>query len=106
MAINWGVFHTIGMAAKTSDSLKKRGFIPLDKKSIDILDVLLPSDLAQIVVCPMQWELYFKNMPKQIEFSDAKPECLFFQPIFLSFLKEHTQKEQIAYLTEYYVISC
>lgn len=100
LAINWGVFHTIGMAAKTVDSLKKRGFIPLDKMSIDILDVLLQSHLPQIVVCPMQWELYFKNTPKQIELFGQNDNTSVSCQHYLTFLKQHTKKEQIAILEE------
>lgn len=95
LAINWGVFHTIGMAATVIDSLKKRGFIPMEKQSLDILDVLLRSDLPQIVLCPIQWDLYFKNTPKTLEFSEQHETTPSYsgQP-FLRFLQKHTQKEQ------------
>ncbi|WP_156416225.1 KR domain-containing protein, partial [Legionella parisiensis] len=30
LAINWGTFHTRGMAAQNIESLERRGFIPLN----------------------------------------------------------------------------
>jgi len=101
LSINWGVFHTIGMAADKIHSLKKRGFIPLDKQSIDILDLFLRSDLPQIVLCPIYWDIYFKNTPKYLEFSelDEPTTSLSGQP-FLNFLQQHTQKEQNNILSE------
>lgn len=101
LAINWGVFHTIGMAAGIINSLKKRGFIPLDEQSIDILDLLLRSNLPQIVLCPIQWDLYFKNTPKHLEFSeqDETTTSPSGQP-FLSFLQQHPQKEQSNILSQ------
>ncbi len=95
LAINWGIFQTIGMAAGVIKSLKKRGFIPLDEQSIDILDLLLRSDLPQIVLCPIQWDLYFKNTQKYLEFSeqDETAASLSGQP-FIQFLQQHNQKEQ------------
>lgn len=101
LAINWGIFHTIGMAAGVIHSLKKRGFIPLDEQSIDILDLLLRSDLPQIVLCPIQWDLYFKNTQKHLEFSeqDETAASLSGQP-FLNFLQQHPQKEQIDILRQ------
>ncbi|CDZ78850.1 Polyketide synthase PksM [Legionella massiliensis] len=95
LAINWGVFHSIGMAAGQFQSLQKRGFILLDQTSIAILDLLLRSDLSQIVVCPMHWDLYFKNMPKDLEFSELnEASAPATKQSFLSFLQQHSQKEQ------------
>lgn len=101
LAINWGVFHKIGMAAEVIDSLRKRGFIPLDAQSFNILDSLLQSHLPQIVICPMQWGLYFKNTPKHLKFSEQNETgtSLSGQP-FLSFLRQHTQKEQSEILNQ------
>lgn len=96
LAINWGVFQTVGMAAGNLHSLKKRGFIPLEEGSIALLDVLLQSDAAQLMVCPMQWDLYFKNTPQPIEFSDQDDrKTPPHQPSFICFLQRHTQKEQV-----------
>ncbi|KTD57613.1 SDR family NAD(P)-dependent oxidoreductase [Legionella shakespearei] len=100
LSINWGVFHT-GMAAGKIDSLKKRGFIPLDPGCIHILDSLLQSDVPQIVLCPIQWDLYFKNTPKNPEFSDLdEPMTSLSGQAFLHFLRQHHQKEQNQILSE------
>lgn len=100
LSINWGVFRT-GMAAGKIDSLKKRGFIPLDPQSINILDLFLQSDLAQIVLCPIQWDLYFKNTLKTAEFSDLdEPMASLAGQPFLNFLRQHSQREQNQILSE------
>ena len=99
LAINWGAFHSIGMAAKTINSIQRRGFIPLDKESIDVLDVLLPSQLPQILVCPIHWNIYFKNMPKPIVFSERVKDTPAPQYHFLAFLRQHTGKERVAILS-------
>jgi acyl transferase domain-containing protein/acyl carrier protein len=100
LSINWGVFST-GMAAGKIDSLKKRGFIPLDEGCITILDSLLQSDVPQVVLCPIQWDLYFKNTPKNPEFSDLdEPVTSLSGKPFLAFLRQHNQKEQNRILNE------
>lgn len=58
------------MTANLSQAIQQRGFTSLDKSSINILDVLLKSQLAQIAVCPINWEIYFKFVPKQPWLSD------------------------------------
>jgi acyl transferase domain-containing protein/short-subunit dehydrogenase/acyl carrier protein len=100
LAINWGVFHTIGMAATTSPSLEKRGFIPLDEQSIDILDHFLQSDLSQIIVCPMQWDLYFKNTPKDIVITGQGNENRSPDKPLSSFLQQQSPKERHAILSQ------
>lgn len=101
LTINWGIFHLVGMAAGEIHSLKKRGFIPLDAQSINTLDLLLRSDLPQIVLCPIQWDLYFKNTPKNLEFPEQNEATT---PLsgqsFLSFLQQHSQKEQTDILSQ------
>ncbi len=100
LAINWGVFHTIGMAATTTHSLEKRGFIPLDKESIDILDRILPNDLTQIMLCPMQWDLYFKNTPKNIEIAEEDENTSLSGKPFINFLRQQSPKERNATLSQ------
>ncbi len=94
LAINWGVFRSQGMAADTILSLEKRGFIPLDERSIDILDLLLRSDLPQIVVCPIQWDVYFKNTSQNLEFSEQHETKSLSGQEFLNSLQQRSSKEQ------------
>jgi acyl transferase domain-containing protein/acyl carrier protein len=102
LAINWGVFHTIGMAATTIPSLEKRGFVPLDQHDINILDLLLPSDLAQIILCPMQWDLYFKNTPKDLGIAEQDEESTSHsdKPFLSFFWQQQTKKERNAILSQ------
>lgn len=100
IAINWGPFQTIGMTSKLTQNIQHYGFIPLDKDSIDILDVLLGSNLPQISPCPMNWDLYYKHTPKQIGLSGlikAKPLP---DHSFLNTLRQHTKEEGIALLSQ------
>ncbi|MCL9683883.1 SDR family NAD(P)-dependent oxidoreductase [Legionella maioricensis] len=100
IAINWGAFNTLGMTAKNMDSLQRRGFIPLAKEHIDVLDVLLQSQLPQIVLCPIHWDIYFKNRPKYIELSDQVKHATATEPLFLSFLQQHSHKERVVILSQ------
>ncbi|ARM34745.1 SDR family NAD(P)-dependent oxidoreductase [Legionella longbeachae] len=97
IAINWGPFNAIGMTANLSQAIQQRGFTSLEKSSIDILDVLLKSQLAQIAVCPINWEIYFKFLPKQAWLADLVKN----NPVdqhFLNALRQHTQEESMALL--------
>ena len=101
LAINWGVFNTAGMGAEKADSLKKRGFIPMDALFIEMLDVLLRTDLPQIVLCPMQWDIYFKNTPKNLEFSEQNAtSSTFSDQSFLSFLQQQPPKLRTELLSQ------
>lgn len=101
LVINWGTFRNAGMAAEQIGSLKKRGFIPLDEHSINLLDVLLRSNLQQIIVCPMHWDLYFKNTRKYREIAEKNESIapLSDQPL-LPILQQHTSKEQSDILSQ------
>ncbi|BCA96874.1 polyketide synthase [Legionella antarctica] len=99
LSINWGAFHSLGMAAKNINSIQRRGLIPMDKKSIDVLDVLLPSQMPQILICPIHWDVYCKNTPKQITFSEQTKDTLSPDYHFLAFLRQKTGKERVAILS-------
>lgn len=100
IAINWGPFNAIGMTANLSQAIQQRGFTSLDKSSIDILDVLLQSQLAQIAVCPMNWDVYFKFTPKQAWLSELSKAVLPADQHFLNSLRQHTQEESIAIVSQ------
>ncbi|WP_425324434.1 SDR family NAD(P)-dependent oxidoreductase [Legionella wadsworthii] len=93
LAINWGAFHTTGMAAKNIESLQRRGLIPLDPESIDVLDVLLQSHLTQIMVCPIQWDVYLKTTLKSMEFSALVEEPSSSDKHLLTMLRNHPDNE-------------
>lgn len=100
LVINWGPFHTVGMAANITVSLQQQGYIPLNKESIDILDVLLENQLTQISPCPMDWALYFKYAPMQAWLSNlVKPappqDCR-----FLNSLRPRTKEERVTVLSQ------
>ncbi len=100
IAINWGAFNAIGMTAKNMESLQRRGFIPIARESIDVLDVLLESQLPQILVCPIHWDVYFKNTPKYIELSAHIKDTAPTDQLFLSFLQQHSNKERVVILSQ------
>ena len=99
IAINWGPFHTVGMAANLTAVMKQHGFIPLDKESVAILDVLLTHQVTQISVCPIDGDIYFKDAPKQIEFSASSKEVPAPAQHFLNSLREHVYEERVAILS-------
>ncbi|WP_154669240.1 condensation domain-containing protein, partial [Legionella bozemanae] len=100
LAINWGTFHTRGMAAQHIEALKRRGFIPLNPESIGVLDVLLPSKVPQMAVCPIHWDVYFKNTPKPSEFSALMVKTAPTDPFFLAVLQRYAYKERIPLLRQ------
>ncbi len=100
IAINWGPFEALGMTANLSQAIQQRGFTSLDKSSIDILDVLLKTKFAQIAVCPINWEIYFKFAPKQTWLSELAKNTLPVDQHFLNALRQHTQEESIAILSQ------
>jgi len=99
IAINWGPFHTVGMAANLTQAMKQQGLIPLDKDSVDILDVLLTHQVTQISVCPIDRDIYFKNAPKQMEFFAQSREAPAPAQHFLNALREHAHEERVAMLS-------
>lgn len=100
LVINWGPFHTVGMAANITESLQQQGYIPLNKESIDILDILLENQLTQISPCPMDWDLYFKYAPMQAWLSNlvklAPPQDL----RFLNSLRQRTKEDRVTVLSQ------
>lgn len=100
IAINWGPFHSVGMGAHLTQTLKHQGFLPLDKGCIDILDALLKCNLAQISPCSMDWDLYFKHSPKQKWLScmiqDAPPSGQH----FFNALQQRSLEERITLLSQ------
>ena len=100
LAINWGAFHTIGMAAKTSLALQRRGLILMGPESINALDILLPSRLSQLLVCPIHWDIYFHNTPKSSMFFKQVKQSRSPDPHFLTFLQQHNEKERTAILRQ------
>lgn len=69
LSINWGPFNAIGMTSKLTPGLQQFGFIPLEKDNLNVLDCLLDSQLSQIAVCRLHWDVYLKHSPRQIELS-------------------------------------
>lgn len=65
LAINWGPFADVGMTAGLTHAMQKHGFIPLQRESMDILDLLLKSGVSQIVPCSMHWNSYANYSFKQ-----------------------------------------
>ena len=100
ISINWGPFNSIGMTAKLTQGIQQHGFIPLDKDSIDILDVLLRSQLTQISPCPINWDIYFKHSPNQMWLSDLVKNTLPINQYFLNSLKQHTKEECVTILSQ------
>ncbi len=100
IAINWGPFNAMGMSAKLTQAMQQHGFMPLDKDSIDILDVLLPSQLPQIALCPIQWELYFKYVPKQVWLSELIKSTTPTDQHFLNTLRQRSKEERVVLLNQ------
>ncbi|OGV44123.1 MAG: hypothetical protein A3F46_10645 [Legionellales bacterium RIFCSPHIGHO2_12_FULL_42_9] len=100
IAINWGPFHTVGMAAHLTEGLQQHGFISLGQECIDILDTLLANQLPQISVCPMNWDLYFKHAPKQawLSYPITRPRAV--EPRFLNSLRPLTVDDCVVKLSE------
>ena len=61
IAINWGPFHTVGMASSLTNALQLKGFISLDVQSIHILDRLLLNKHPQILACAIDWDVYLNK---------------------------------------------
>ena len=100
IAINWGPFQSIGMTANVMRGLQQHGFIPIDKDSIEVLDVLLPSQLTQISPCPIHWDIYFKHAPKQSWLSDLVKQTNPPEQYFLNSLRQHTKEERVTILSQ------
>ena len=100
IAINWGPFNGMGMSAKLTHAMQQHGFMPLDKDSIDILDVLLTSQLPQIALCPMQWALYFKYVAKQAWLSELVKSTVPADQLFLNTLRSRSKEERVALLNQ------
>ncbi|PWY55008.1 polyketide synthase [Legionella qingyii] len=100
LSINWGPFHATGMTANLSQAIQQRGFTLMDKDSIDVLDVLLSAQLAQIAVCPINWDIYFKYSPKQAWLAELMKHTHPADRNFLNSLRQHTKEESIAILSQ------
>ncbi|HHF0572900.1 TPA: SDR family NAD(P)-dependent oxidoreductase [Legionella anisa] len=100
LTINWGPFHSMGMTANLSQGIQQRGFTLLDKDSMDVLDVLLRTQLAQIAVCPINWDIYFKYSPKQAWLVELMKHTLPADQHFLNSLRQHTKEECITILSQ------
>ncbi|WP_454780452.1 SDR family NAD(P)-dependent oxidoreductase [Legionella sp. WA2022007384] len=100
ISINWGPFHATGMTANLSQAIQQRGFNLLDKDIIDVLDVLLTAHLAQIAVCPINWDIYFKYSPKQAWLVELMKHTHPADQHFLNSLRQHTKEESIAILSQ------
>ncbi len=100
LSINWGPFHSMGMTANLSQVIQQRGFTLLDKDSIDVLDVLLRVQLAQIAVCSINWDIYFKYSPKQAWLVELMKHTLPADQHFLNSLRQHTKEECITILSQ------
>jgi len=99
LAINWGPFHAVGMTKNLTQALQQHGFIPLDKESIEVLDVLLQSQLTQIAVCPTHWNIYFKHSPKPMWLDSLFKKTLPSDKHFLNSLRQRTKEERISMLS-------
>jgi acyl transferase domain-containing protein/acyl carrier protein len=100
IAINWGPFRSIGMTKNVTQGIEQHGFIPIDKESIDILDVLLQSQLTQIAPCPMNWDIYFNHAPKQIELSFLVKDKPLAGQYFLNSLRQLTKEQCVLVLSK------
>ena len=99
ITINWGPFNTVGMTKNLTQALQHHGFMPLDKDNIDILDILLKSQLTQISPCPMHWDVYFRHVPKQTWLSNLVKTTSHSNQHFLNSLQQHTNEERVALLS-------
>lgn len=100
LSINWGPFHTVGMAANLTSALEQQGYLSLDQASLGIIDVLLEHQLTQISPCPMDWDLYFKHALKQPWLSTQVKPTRPQDQRFLHSLKEHSQSERVTILSD------
>jgi acyl transferase domain-containing protein/acyl carrier protein len=100
LAINWGPFDTLGMTVNLTPALQQHGFRLLDKDSVDVLDVLLQCQLTQIVVCPVDWELYFQSSPKQLWLSELIKSALPSDQHFLNILRRRSHEEGVVMLCQ------
>lgn len=100
LTINWGPFHETGMTTNLTQILKQRGFMPLNKDNLEILDVLLKTQLPQIALCPVAWDTYFNYSPKQAWLSELAHHKIQAQQHFLNSLKLRTREEKIAILSQ------
>ncbi|KTD42529.1 SDR family NAD(P)-dependent oxidoreductase [Legionella oakridgensis] len=100
IAINWGPFQAMGMTAHLTQALEHHGFTLLDKEGIELLDVLLRSQLPQIAVCPVNWELYCKYSPKQPWFSELIKNRPATNQHFLNALRQQPTEAYIPRLSQ------
>lgn len=100
IAINWGPFDALGMTAKLTAAMQQHGFMPLSRDSIECLDVLLPSQLPQIALCPINWELYFKYVPKQAWLSELIKPPVPQDQYFLNSLRQRSKEERVRRISD------
>lgn len=100
MAINWGPFQATGMTSNLTQALKKHGFIPLAKEHLDMLDVLLKSQLPQISPCMVHWDTYFKYAPKQTWLSALVKTTFPAERYFLTSLRQQPKEVCITILSQ------
>ncbi|MGL5741200.1 MAG: SDR family NAD(P)-dependent oxidoreductase [Legionella sp.] len=98
LAINWGPFQTIGMSANLGQAMQQRGFTLLPKEDITILDVLLPSQHAQLMVCPINWDVYFKYSPRHVWLSGRAQQARS-EHHLLNTIRQQTKQERITLLS-------
>jgi len=100
LAINWGPFHSVGMAANLTAGMHEYGFISLNPESIQILDVLLETSVAQIAPCPIDWERYCKHGVNQSWLSGLVKKLPTKDQRLIAALKKHTRAERINILRQ------
>jgi len=88
------------MAANLTTALQQQGFIPLDIEYMEILDVLLPSQVPQISPCPIDWDIYFKSTPQQLEASLSLKRTSLSSQNFLKSLQQQTKEECVSILSQ------
>ena len=95
VAINWGPFHSVGMAANLTVGMQEYGFMPLNPESIQILDILLEMSVAQIAPCPIDWDRYCKHALNQSWLSGLVKNMPIKDQRLISALKKHTRAERM-----------
>lgn len=100
IAINWGPFQHTGMTSNLTQAMQQHGFMPMEPDNIELLDVLLTSQLTQIAPCPMDWTVYFKHSPKQALFEERVKMPTTPDNHFLNSLKQGTKEEFVAKLSQ------
>ncbi|CAM2802873.1 SDR family NAD(P)-dependent oxidoreductase [Legionella worsleiensis] len=100
IAINWGPFQNTGMTSNLSQAMQHHGFIPMEQNTLEVLDVLLTHPVTQIAPCPMDWNIYCKQVPGQALFTHLIKTVPNPDQNFLNSLKNGTKEECLTMLNQ------